>query len=140
MPTPLTVALFVTIPSVLLILIIERGAARICGGAISWRRRYLIPLPIVLLLIANLDGIFSLLAYLETHPTAIPARYSEHQAWDADRFFISGIIAAAFLPFLLISKPYKSPSFILLVWALHALWMLLSYFPLLLATGVPLQH
>jgi hypothetical protein len=140
MPLTLTVALFVSIPSVLLILIIERSAKRICGGAISWPRRYLIPLPIVLFLIANLDGVFSLLAYLETHPTAIPARYSENQAWDAERFFNLGIIAVAFLPFFLISKPYKSLGFIFLVWALHALWMLLSYFPLLLATGVPLQN
>ena len=39
-----------------LILIIERSAERICGGALSWWRRHLIPLPIEFFLIANLDG------------------------------------------------------------------------------------
>src|SRR5687768_9429755 len=108
MTFPLMVALFVTLPSVLLIRMIERWAEFFRAGAsLSRWRRLLIPLPIVLFLVSNLDGIFSLLAYLETHPT-VPARYSENQAWNADRFAYAGAIAAVLLPFFLVN-PLKSP-------------------------------
>ena len=137
---PLTVAFLVAIPSVFLIRMIERSAERIRGGTLSMWRRFLIPLPIVLFLVANIDGVLSLLAYLDTHPGTLAARYSENQAWNADRFFYAGIVAAACLPFVLVAKAYKSPGFIFRVWAGQALWILVPYGPLLMASGVPLAH
>lgn len=137
---PLTVALFVAIPSVFLIRMIERSAEAIRGGNLSRWRRLLIPLPIVFFLASNLDGVFSFVSYLSTHPTAVPVRCPEHQAWSTDRFFYAGIIAAALLPFVLVGQPFKSMGFVFCVWAGHALWILFPFAPLLLASGVPFQQ
>jgi hypothetical protein len=137
---PLLVGLFVTIPSTLLIWMIERSAERVRGGRLSRWRRLLIPLPIVLFLVANFDGILSFLSYTETHQSELPFRYSHHQAWSTDRFMYAGMIAAALVPFVLVRQPFKSLGFVLGVWAGYALWLMVPFVPLLLASGVPFRE
>lgn len=137
---PLIVVLLVAIPSLYLIRMIERSAEQVRGASLSRWRRLLIPLPIVLFLIANLDGVLSLLSYLQTHPWAIPARYSWNRAWNTDRFLYAGFIAVALLPFALVPQPFKSTGLLLRVWVGYALWIFVPFALLLLASGVPLQH
>ncbi len=128
-----------TFLSVLVIRYIERQAKTINGASVRRWRRILIPLPIALFLLANLDGVLSLRSYLLTHPDAVPARYSENQAWNTDRFLIAALVSVAILPFLLAAKPTNGLRLILPVWGAHTLWIFFAYAPLLLATGVPLQ-
>ena len=137
---PLFVATLGTIPSIALILGIERRAERLNGAPLVWWRRLFIPLPIFFFLIANLDGIFSFLSYAASHPSTIWVRYDTSRAWDADRFFYPGFLAVALLPFLVASSPMRGVRLLLAVWGGHTLWVFFSFVPWLLATGVPLQH
>jgi hypothetical protein len=139
MTIPLAISFWVVIASVALVLLIERGAQRAAGAPLPWWRRLMIPLPIMLFLCANIDGILSLRAYLDMHPNTLPFRYSENQAWNTDRLFNVGIAAAALLPFLITSKLSKLPLLVLGVWFAHVLWIFFALAPLLLATGVPFR-
>ena len=137
---PIIAALIGIGPSLLLIRAIERRAERLAGGPLSRWRRILIPLPIVCFLAANLDGVLSLVSYLQSHPGAVAARYDGNQAWSADRFFYAGVLALALLPFVLAPVPLRGFRLLLVTWGGHALWMLFPFAPLLLASGVPLQQ
>ncbi len=128
------------IPSWLLILIIERRAVRLWGGPVPLWRRILIPLPIICLLAANLDGVLSLLSYLAAHPHALAIRYEGNQAWDTDRFFYAGLISVGLLPFVIAPTPLRGFLLLPVVWIGHVLWMLFPFGPLLLMSGVPLQQ
>ena len=133
----LAIAALVLAASLFLIRYIERTAERIRGDALARWSRLLIPVPIILLLLGNLDGVLSLLAYLEEHPAAVPARYSENQAWNTDRFFYAGMVSAGLLPFGLGCR--FSLRLVAQVWIGFVLWIIFPFSLLLLATGVPLQ-
>lgn len=96
--------LWVTGLSVVLFRDVERDAKEVRGGLLPRWRRLLIPIPAVIFLVANLDGIFSLMAYIDTHPFAVVARYRENQQWNTDRFFVVGIVASFILPFLVCGR------------------------------------
>jgi hypothetical protein len=136
----IAISIWVLFASIALILLTERYAERAAGSPLAWWRRLAIPLPTALFLIANIDGIVSLRAYLDIHPFAVPARYSENQAWNTDRFFIAGLVAAALLPFLLTSRFSGLPILVWRVWSGHILWLFFALAPLLLVTGVPLRQ
>ena len=137
---PIIVALVGIIPSWVLIRAIERHAERLAGGPISLWRRIMIPLPIICFLVANLDGVLSLMSYLQSHPGAVVARYDDNQAWNANRFYYPGLLCLAFQPFVLTPAPKQGFRLLLVTWGGHALWMLFPFAPLLLASGVPLQQ
>lgn len=138
--TSLLVAILVAVPSYLVIRLVEKCAVSVRKAPLSGWRLYLIPLPLVLLLAGNFDAVLSLLAFLDTHPTAVAGRYSGNEAWNSDRLIIAGLISAAFLPFVLVNQSYQHSGFILRVWAIFALWILFPFAPLLLISGVPLQQ
>ena len=89
---------------------------------------------------SNLDGVLSLQAWLETHPHGIAARYSENQAWNADRFATAGLLGAALIPFLLCRRPLQSVRIALIFWVGHLFWIFLVLAPLLLGTGLPFKQ
>jgi|GEM_PF-6987092 len=135
----LIAVLLVVVLSTVLIRAVERDAEKVNGTRLPRGRRWLIPVPILLFLAANVDGVFSLLAYLESHPNAAPYRYSDHQAWSTDRFMIAGLVAVGLLPFLLVRRPYRFPMFVMRTWFVHLVWVLIPFVLLALASGVPLQ-
>ena len=130
---------WVLVASVALILLTERFAERAAGIPLAWWRRLMIPLPTLLFLSANIDSILSLGAYLDTHHAA-PFRYVGQQAWDTGRFYIAGLAAAAFLPFLLASRFRGLATLAGEVLCAHFLWLIFAFYPLLLATGMPLRQ
>ncbi len=87
--------------SLLLVRHIERTAQHVRGELLPRWARLLIPIPIILFLLGNLDGVLSLIAYLDDHHGAVPVRYSENQAWNADRFCYAGTVSVVLLPFSL---------------------------------------
>jgi hypothetical protein len=137
---PLIAAIGGIIPSLFLIRAIERSAERLSGARLSRWRRLLIPLPIVLFLAANLDGVLSLISYLHSHPGAVAVRDDGNLAWSTDRFFYAGFLALGFLPFVLAPTPLRGYSLFLVTWGGHTLWMFFPFAPLLLASGVPFQQ
>lgn len=137
---PVIVSFFCILPSLLLMLVIERFAMRLWSGPVPLWRRLLIPLPIFFLLIANLDGVLSLLSYLNAHPEKMfAARYDTNQAWSTDRFFYASCFSIGLLPFVIAPTPFKGFLLLPIVWLGHAIWMMFPFAPLLLASGVPLQ-
>ena len=134
------ITLWVTILSMLLILGLERHACRIRGKPLSFWQRWLIPLPLILLLGANLDSILSLRAWLETHSYDPPIRYSDSQAWNADRFFVSGLYVAGLLPFVLSHKPRQLASLVPLFWIGYFVWFLFVWIWLAFSTGLPMAN
>jgi len=137
---PTITALIGIVPSWLLIRAIERRAECLAGGPLGFWRRIFIPLPIVFFLAANLDGILSLVSYLQSHPGAVALRYDGNQAWNADRFFYAGFLSLALLPFLIAPAPLRGVRLLLVTWGGHIIWMIFPFAPLLLASGVPLQQ
>ena len=140
MITSLIVAILAAVPSYFFIRFVEKCVLSVCTAPLSRWRLCMIPLPLVLLLVGNLVAIFSLHAFLDTHPTAVAARYIGNTAWNSDRLVISGLISAALLPLVLVNQSYRHPGFIIRVWAMFALWILFPFAPLLLISGVPLQQ
>lgn len=135
------VSFFCVMPSLLLILMIERRAIRLGGALLPLWRRLLIPLPIFFFLVANLDSVLSLLSYLNTHPGKMFAiRYDGNEAWNTDRFFYAGLFSVGLLPFVIASTPLNGVQLLPVVWMGHVIWMVFPFAPLLLVTGVPLQQ
>ena len=102
--TGVLLTLWVTSISMLLIVGLERNVCHIRGGPLAAWQRWLIPLPFILLVGWNLDGVFSLQAWLESHPHGRATRNPENQAWDTDRFFVLGKIGAGLVPFAMPRK------------------------------------
>ena len=134
------ITLWVTSLSMLLIVGFEKDFAHYTGSPLPRWRRYLIPLPIILMVGSNLDGVLSLQAWLETHPHGIAARYSENQAWNADRFATAGLLCTLIIPFLLCRRPLQSVRIALIFWVGHLFWFVLVLAPLLLGTGFPFKQ
>ncbi len=137
---PLIIAVVGIVPTWILFRAIERRAERLAGGPLPLSKRVFIPLPIILLLVGNLDGVLSLDAYMQAHPDGVPIRYPGNKQWDADRFPILGFVFLGLQPFFL-GAPLVSRAVRLLpvTWVGHLIWMLFPYCPLLLLSGVPLQ-
>lgn len=129
--------------SLLCILLMERAVVHTACAPLSRLRRLLIPLPVILLLAANLDGVLSLKAWVEMenikNRAVIPARYSGNEAWDTVRFALAGLIGAAILPFLVTRGFRKKFAVLPAVWTLQFLWFIFVLFPLMLMTGLPLR-
>ena len=134
------ITLWVTILSMLLILGLERHACRIRGKPLSFWQRWLIPLPLILLLGANLDSILSLRAWLETHPYGSHIRYSENRAWNDDRFFVPALYVAGLLPFALSYKPRQLAHLVPLFWIGYLVWFLFVWIWLAFSTGLPMAN
>lgn len=131
------IALVVTVPSFILIRHIQRTAETVRSEPLSRWSRLLIPVPVILFLAANLDGVFSFLAYISHHPVAVRVRNSQCQAWNADRLFYPGFASLVLLPFLLGDR--FSIRLVLHVWVGHLLWFFFPLVPLALASGVPFR-
>jgi hypothetical protein len=134
------VLVYVILASTLFVWSAEKTAEKFNGKPLQRWQRLLVPVPILIFLVANLDGLWSLWVYLETHPGVVAARYSENQAWSADRFFYVGAGVALVLPFLLVRPAWKAVGFAPILWAAHLVWMLIVWAPLLLISGVPLRN
>ncbi|MES2469300.1 MAG: hypothetical protein V4675_18485 [Verrucomicrobiota bacterium] len=131
--------LWVTSLSMLLIVGLERRAFRIRGAPLSAWQRWLTPLPLILLVGANLDSILSLLAWSETHPYGSYSRFSDNQAWNTDRFFVLGLIVAGLLPFALSHKPRQLADLVPLFWIGYFVWFLFVWTLLASGTGLPIM-
>jgi hypothetical protein len=135
----LILIVFVTCPSMWLILAIERKAARLFGSRLPFYRRLLIPIPIVALLAANLSGVMSLGSYLQAHPETFPIRNPENLAWRSDGFAIGGLALVFVMPWLLTGSVRGGFEILCRVWIGHFLWLACPFWLLLLMTGVPLR-
>jgi hypothetical protein len=131
------IAGLVTVPTFFLLRHIQRTAESIYGEPLSRWSRLIIPIPIILFLAANLDGVLSFLAYTDQHPVAVWVRSSRYQAWNADRLFYLGLASLILLPFIL--DGHFSIRLSLHVWIGHFLWLFFPLLPLALASGVPFR-
>ena len=137
---PIIAALMCTATSWLLIRTIERYAESLTGAPLAFWRRILIPLPVICLLAANVDGVLNLVSYLQSHPGAVAIRYTGNETWKTDRFFYAGMLFLALLPFILAPVPLRCFRLLLVTWGGHAMWMIFPFVPLLIASGVPLRR
>ncbi len=133
------ITLWVTVLSLLALLALEKLAKRIYGTSLVRWQRWLLPVPMMAFLAANLDGVHSLGAWLETHPGHFAIRYAGNSAWDTLRFAYPGMLGLLFIPCLQKSSFLRVAHFSILWWFFHLLWLFFVLFPLGLATGVPLR-
>ena len=138
--TGVLLTLWVTSISMLLIVGLERNVCHILGCALAAWQRWLIPLPFILLMGWNLDGVFSLQTWLETHPHGRAARYSENQAWDTDRFFVLGEICAGLVPFAMPRKLRQLVRIVPLFCLFYFIWVFAVFGILAIFTGVPMAN
>lgn len=133
------VLVYVILASTCFVWAAEKTAQKFNGQPLRRWQRFLLPAPIIVFLLANLDGLWSLWVYLDTHPGAVADRVSETLAWDSDRLFVVGGALALVMPFLLVRPAWKAVGFAPILWVAHLLWMVFVYAPLLLMSGVPLR-
>ena len=144
-----------TILSLWVILAIERSAQRLTGAPLPRWRRLLIPLPIILFLAANLEGVLSSSAYAASHATTFTR---DSQAWATGRYWfdLAGlsflllpfvldpllrrspltILRVLLLPFVLAPPLRQRARLVVVVWGCHVLWLFFVFFPWLMLTGV----
>lgn len=131
---------WVVLTGTLLIFGIEKDFARTTGGPLVWWRRWLIPLPVVLMLLSNIDGLLSLQAWLDAEPLrCFPYRYAENEAW-SNHFGVRAFLSVFLIPFFLcrrLVEIFRIGS----LWVLgHLLWMMFVLIPLALVTGYPFKQ
>ena len=132
--------LWVTLLSMLLIVGLERFACRIRSSPLAAWQRWLIPLPLILLLGWNLDDVLSLQAWSETQPIGFPFRVTGNGAWDTFRFFGLGFICAGLIPFTMSNTLRKMGDIVPLFWFGYFLWLIFVLGWLALNTGFPLKQ
>ena len=133
--------LWVTLLSMLLIVGLERFACRIRSSPLAAWQRWLIPLPLILLVGWNLDEVFNLQAWLETHPNGFPIRYTKnHAARDSIPFAGAAVICAVLIPFTLSNTFRKMGCIVPVFWCGYFLWNFFVLIPLMLGTGFPFKQ
>ena len=117
---------WIIISALLAILWIESCAKDATGGPLRKWQRWIIPLPIVLLLAGNFIRVLSLRGFVQPDPS--------------DGILYAGFFGGMMLPFCFGVRLKRLPILVFCIWGGQLLWFALAFAPSLWATGVPLQH
>ncbi len=118
----------------------EKVLVSVLNRRLSGIQRILLPLPLILFLSANIDGIISFNEYMTTSPDAdVYIRYPGNEAWNTERLFLAGVVAFLLIPLAFAMEIRKIVLSYLLYFGFTFLWVMVVFIPFLLYCKVPLQ-